>query len=88
MGIQGLLCIPGQTGYLPRARHTCRRCALGIFSPQNWIKAKTCLAGINFAIRNYFNMLPLMPGGKEMKTKLDSALALDAEAFEYRWAAD
>jgi hypothetical protein len=59
-----------------------------VFSPQNWIKAKTCLAGINFAIRNYFNMLPLMPGGKDMKTKLNSALALDAEAFEYRWAAD
>lgn len=59
-----------------------------VFSPQNWIKAKTCLAGINFAIRNYFNMLPLMPGGKEMKGRLDGALTLDAEAFEYRWAAD
>lgn len=59
-----------------------------VFSPQNWIKAKTCLAGINFAIRNYFNMLPLMPGGKEMKAKLDVALALEAEDFEYRWAAD
>lgn len=59
-----------------------------VFSPQNWIKAKTCLAGINFAIRNYFNMLPLMPGGKEMKAKLDIALALEAEDFEYRWAAD
>jgi AIPR protein len=32
-----------------------------IFSPQNWIKTKTCLAGINFAIRNYFNILPMMP---------------------------
>ncbi len=59
-----------------------------VFSPQNWIKAKTCLAGINFAIRNYFNMLPLMPGGKEMKGRLDGALSLDTEAFEYRWAAD
>lgn len=59
-----------------------------VFSPQNWIKAKTCLAGINFAIRNYFNMLPVMPGGKDMKGRLDGALALDAEAFEYRWAAD
>ncbi len=59
-----------------------------VFSPQNWIKAKTCLAGINFAIRNYFNMLPLMPGGKEMKSKLDLALALEVENFEYRWAAD
>ena len=60
-----------------------------VFSPQNWIKAKTCLAGINFAIRNYFTMLPLMPqGGKEMKAKLDAALSLEAEDFEYRWAAD
>jgi len=59
-----------------------------VFSPQNWIKAKTCLAGINFAIRNYFNMLPLMPGGKDMKAKLDVALTLEAEDFEYRWAAD
>ncbi|MFI5093883.1 MAG: hypothetical protein ACHQIK_10620 [Candidatus Acidiferrales bacterium] len=59
-----------------------------VFSPQNWIKAKTCLAGINFAIRNYFNMLPLMPSGKEMKAKLDAALSLETEDFEYRWAAD
>jgi hypothetical protein len=59
-----------------------------VFSPQNWIKAKTCLAGINFAIRNYFNMLPLMPGGKEMKVKLDGALSLETGDFEYRWAAD
>src|SRR5208282_2722304 len=60
-----------------------------VFSPQNWIKAKTCLAGINFAIRNYFSMLPLMPqGGKEMKAKLDVALSLEPEDIEYRWAAD
>ncbi|MBM3188433.1 MAG: AIPR family protein [Chloroflexi bacterium] len=59
-----------------------------VFSPQNWVKAKTCLAGINFAIHNYFHMLPLMPNGKEIKAKLDAALELDAEAFEYRWAAD
>lgn len=59
-----------------------------VFSPPNWIKAKTCLAGINFAIRNYFSMLPLMPGGKEMKVKLDAALALEPKDFEYRWAAD
>jgi hypothetical protein len=60
-----------------------------VFSPQNWIKAKTCLAGINFAIRNYFSIIPLMPqGGKEMKAKLDAALSLGIEQFEYRWAAD
>lgn len=59
-----------------------------VFSPQNWIKAKSCLAGINFAIRNYFNMLPMLPGGPEIKAKLNEALTLNNEAFEYRWAAD
>lgn len=59
-----------------------------VFSPQNWIKAKTCLAGINFAVRNYFNMLPMMPGGLEVSNKLKETLVLNNEDFEYRWAAD
>ncbi len=59
-----------------------------VFSPQNWIKAKTCLAGINFAIRNYFNMLPMLPGGQEIKNNLNQILVLNNEDFEYRWAAD
>lgn len=59
-----------------------------VFSPQNWIKTKTCLAGINFAIRNYFQMLPMMPGGSEIKNKLNQGLVLEADAFDYRWAAD
>jgi hypothetical protein len=59
-----------------------------VFSPHNWIKAKSCLAGINGAIRNYFSMLPLMPGGQEIKTKLTATLELQQEDFEYRWAAD
>lgn len=59
-----------------------------VFSPQNWIKAKTCLAGINFAIRNYFQMLPMMPGGQEVSKKLKDGLVLGQEDFEYRWAAD
>ncbi len=59
-----------------------------VFSPQNWIKAKTCLTGINFAIRNYFQMLPMMPGGTEVNQRLKTGLSLGQEAFEYRWAAD
>ena len=59
-----------------------------VFSPQNWIKAKTCLAGINFAIRNYFNMLPMLPGGQDVSKKLKEGLVLGQESFEYRWAAD
>ncbi len=59
-----------------------------VFSPQNWVKTKSCLSGINFAVRNYFNMLPMMPGGTEIKKRLTDATALPAEAFEYRWSAD
>jgi hypothetical protein len=59
-----------------------------VFSPQNWIKAKTCLAGINFAIRNYFNMLPMMPGGQQVSQKLKEGLVLKQEDFEDRLAAD
>jgi hypothetical protein len=59
-----------------------------VFSPQNWVKTKGCLAGINGAIRNYFNMLPMMPGGAEIKKKLSGATQLAPEDFEYRWSAD
>jgi hypothetical protein len=59
-----------------------------VFSPQNWVKTKSCLAGINGAIRNYFNMLPMMPGGSEIKRKLNDATQLRPEDFEYRWSAD
>jgi hypothetical protein len=59
-----------------------------VFSPQNWIKAKTCLAAINQAIRGYFNMLPTLPGGKEQSKRLKDGMSLSNEDFEYRWAAD
>ncbi|HUO23055.1 MAG TPA: AIPR family protein [Caulobacteraceae bacterium] len=59
-----------------------------MFSPQNWVKTKTCLSGINGAIRNYFNMLPMMPGGGDIKQKLSAATQLKPEDFEYRWSAD
>jgi hypothetical protein len=59
-----------------------------VFSPQNWVKTKGCLAGINGAIRNYFNMLPMMPGGAGIKQKLSAATQLKPEDFEYRWSAD
>lgn len=59
-----------------------------VFSPQNWIKSKSCLSGINGAIRNYFSMLPMMPGGAEIKKKLTEATKLKNEDFEYRLAAD
>lgn len=59
-----------------------------VFSPQNWIKTKACLSGINGAIRNYYGMLPMMPGGLEIKKKLSDATQLRTEDFEYRWSAD
>jgi AIPR protein len=59
-----------------------------VFSPQNWIKSKSCLAGINGALRNYFNMLPMIPGGAEIKKKLSEATTLKPEDFESRWSAD
>lgn len=59
-----------------------------VFSPQNWIKAKTCLSSINAAINQYFMMLPTMPGGQEISQKLRQSLTLPNEVFEYRWAAD
>jgi hypothetical protein len=59
-----------------------------VFSPQNWIKTKTCLAGIRAAIRQYFAMLPTMPNGKQMSIQIKQALIMDASDFEARWAAD
>lgn len=59
-----------------------------VFSPQNWVKSKACLAGINGAVRNYLNMLKGFPGGVEVKKRLDEATVLPTEAFEYRLSAD
>ena len=54
-----------------------------VFSPNNWIKAKTSLAGITNVIQTQLMMLPDM-GAKDQC----AALVLDAETFEYRWQAD
>lgn len=59
-----------------------------VFSPQNWIKTKGCLSNINMAVRNYFNMLKVMPGGSDIEKKLRDAAVLPQDAFEYRWSAD
>ena len=59
-----------------------------VFSPQNWVKSKACLAGINGAVRNYLNMLNGFPGGAEVKRRLDEATVLPVESFEYRLSAD
>lgn len=57
-----------------------------IFSPQNWIKTKTCLSGIKTSVNGFIQlmMMPAFKGGKELK----EALTITAENFEYRWEAD
>jgi len=55
-----------------------------IFSPQNWIKTKSCLSKIKTSVRTQIQMLPNFPGGKELK----ESLVIPAENFEYRWEAD
>lgn len=55
-----------------------------VFSPQNWIKTKSCLGGISAAISMQLMMLQNIPGGPEIK----QALMLPSDSFEYRWAAD
>jgi hypothetical protein len=55
-----------------------------LFSPQNWIKTKTCLAGISAAVRMQLMMLPNMPGGADFK----KSLVVAPENFGYRWEAD
>ena len=59
-----------------------------VFSPQNWIKAKTCLTHIRAAIRQYFNMLPTMPNGRELIQKYREGLKVKPDEFEARWTAD
>ena len=57
-----------------------------VFSPQNWIKAKKCLAGIRAAVSQSLNMFPMM--NAEIANKLKDGLKLDREDFEARWSAD
>ena len=57
-----------------------------VFSPQNWIKTKTCLAGIRAAVSQSLNMLPMM--NPEMANKIKHGLKMEREDFEARWTAD
>ena len=59
-----------------------------VFSPHNWVKANSCLAGIRSAMRYYYNMLPTMPNGRELSQNLKAGLAISEDQFEARWAAD
>lgn len=59
-----------------------------VFSPQNWIKTKSCLAGIRASIRQYFTMLPSLPNGRDLSQKLKNSMKMEPENFEARWTAD
>ncbi|MDR1535244.1 MAG: hypothetical protein LBU64_09135 [Planctomycetota bacterium] len=59
-----------------------------VFSPQNWIKAKGCLAGIRAAVHQYITMLPFLPGGPDLLKSMRNALALSKDSFADRWYAD
>jgi hypothetical protein len=57
-----------------------------IFNPANWIKSKQSLTDINATIRPTFTALRL--ANKVVYDKLNSALSLAPEYFEYRLQAD
>ncbi|MCK4817261.1 AIPR family protein [bacterium] len=57
-----------------------------VFSPQNWIKTKTCLAGIRAAVSQSLNMMPMM--NPEIANKIKNGLKMKREDFEARWTAD
>lgn len=56
------------------------------FIPQNWVKNKACIDGINTAIINYFSFLPSM--NKAQDTKLRTSLKMDQKNFSYRVQAE
>ena len=57
-----------------------------VFSPQNWIKTKSCLAGIRAAVSQSLNMLPMM--NQEIANNIKKGLKMEREQFEARWTAD
>lgn len=56
------------------------------FIPQNWVKNKACIQGIQSAIINYFSFLPTM--NKEMADKLKMCLKMAPQYFSYRVQAE
>lgn len=57
-----------------------------VFSPQNWIKTKSCLAGIRAAVSQSLNMLPMMDA--EIAANIKQGLKMERDDFEARWTAD
>jgi len=57
-----------------------------VFSPQNWIKTKTCLAGIRASVSQSLMMLPMMDA--TIAHNIKQGLSMQREDFEARWSAD
>jgi hypothetical protein len=57
-----------------------------VFSPQNWIKTKSCLAGIRAAVNTTIQMLPMVDASVSERFK--QGLKLQREDFDARWSAD
>lgn len=57
-----------------------------VFSPQNWIRTKACLAGIRAAVGQSLNMLPMMD--VDIANQIKQGLNMQREDFEARWSAD
>jgi len=57
-----------------------------IFSPQNWIKSKTCLSGIRAAVSQSLNMYSMM--NPKVGDKIKKGMQMERDDFEARWTAD
>lgn len=56
------------------------------FIPQNWVKNKASIQGIQTAIINYFSFLPTM--NKQMADKLKQDMKIEPKYFSYRVQAE
>lgn len=59
-----------------------------VFSPQNWSKAKASINAIKNSVRSQYSTIGFMPGGTDMKKRLQQGLKLENSDFEARWTAD
>lgn len=59
-----------------------------VFSPQNWSKAKASINAIKNAVCSQYSTISFMPGGAEIKKKLQMGFKLENTDFEARWTAD
>ena len=57
-----------------------------VFSPQNWIKTKSCLAGIRAAVSQSISMLPMM--NQNLADDMKKSMSMERDEFEARWSAD